>query len=217
MTLEQVAGGFGDGVEKVVLVVSDDPQLRAEILAAIEAGGHRAHCVTGAAAARGVAVARAVNLALVDAHLPDGDGVLLGQQLLSEYHIPFLQCADGTERETLQRAIAAGALSVLLKPVGIVQLRIAVDVALVRARANHKLERTVERLSADFNLKKIVSIAVGMAMERHGLEEAEAFEMVLFAARGRQLKLADFCRQFVASRAAVRLPRALDTAVPLRT
>jgi AmiR/NasT family two-component response regulator len=214
VTLEQVVGGSSDGMQKVVLVVSNDPHLRAEILAAIEACGHRAHCVTGAAAARGVAAARVVNLALVDAHLPDGDGVMLGQQLASEYHIPFLQCADGTERETLQRAIAAGALNVLLKPVGIAQLRLAVDVALVRARENHKLERTVERLSADFNLKKIVSIAVGMAMARHGLDEAEAFEMVLFAARGRQQKLADFCRLFVDSRAAVGLLRDLGTVVP---
>ena len=214
MTLEQVAGGFSDGVEKVVLVVSDDLHLRAEILAAIEASGHRAHCVSGAAAARGVAVARAVNLALVDAHLPDGDGVILGQLLASDYHIPFLQCADGADRETLQRAIAAGAINVLLKPVGIGQLRLAIDVALVRARENYKRERTVERLSADFDLKKSVSLAVGMAMERHGLDEAEAFEMVLFAARARQLKLAEFCRQFIDSRAAVGLLRGLGTVVP---
>ena len=64
MTLEQVAGGFGDGVEKVVLVVSNDAQLCAEILAAISPAGHRSHCVSSAAAARGVAVSRAVNLAL---------------------------------------------------------------------------------------------------------------------------------------------------------
>lgn len=214
MTLEQVAGGFSDGVEKVVLVVSNDPHLRAAALAALEPAGHRAHCVTGVAAARGVATARAVNLALVDAHLPDGDGVILGQQLASEHRIPFIQFAHCAEPETLGRAIAAGALNVLLKPAGIAPVRLAIDVALVRARETHKLERTVERLSADFDLKKVVSIAVGMAMERHGLEETEAFEMVLFAARARQLKLADFCRQFVDSRAAVGLLRGLGTVVP---
>ena len=214
MTLEQVAGGFGDGVEKVVLVVSDDPQLCAEIRAAIAAAGHRSHCVSSAAAARGVAASRAVNLALIDAVLPDGDGVLLGQQLSQERRIPFLQFADGSESEILARAVAAGALNVLLKPAGIAQLRLAIDVALVRARETYKLERSVERLSAEFNLKKIVSVAVGMAMERHGIEETEAFEMLLFAARARQLKLADFSRQFVDNHTATGLLRGLGTVVP---
>ena len=214
MTLEQVAGGFGDGVEKVVLVVSNDAQLCAEILAAISPAGHRSHCVSSAAAARGVAVSRAVNLALVDATLADGDGVLLGQHLHQERRIPFIQFADGAEPETLHRAIAAGALNVLLKPAGIAQVRLATDLALVRAREISKLERAVERLSADFDLKKIVSVAVGMAMERHGIEETEAFEMVLFAARARQLKLADFCRQFVENHRAFGLLQGLGTVVP---
>jgi two-component system, response regulator PdtaR len=214
VTLEQVAGGFGDGVTKVVLVVTVDAQLRAELGAALDAAGHGAHCVAGVAAARGVVAARAVNLAVIDAQLLDGDGVMLGQQLASDHRIPFLQCVDGVEPETSQRAIAAGALHVLLKPVGITQLRLAIDVALVRARETNKLERAVERLSADFNLKKIVSIAVGMVMERHGVEETDAVEMVVFAARARELKLADFCAQLVDNRAAVGLLRSLGTVVP---
>lgn len=214
MTLEQVAGGFGDGVEKVVLVVSSDPQLNAEIHAAVAPAGHRTHCVSTAAAARGVAGSRVVNLALVDARLPDGDGVILGQYLNQECRIPFILFADGADVETLRRGIAAAALNVLLKPAGIAQVRLATDVALVRARETYKLERTVERLSADFEIKKIVSVAVGMAMERHGVEETEAFEMVLFAARARQLKLVDFCRQFVENHAAVGLLRGLGTVVP---
>ena len=214
MTLEQVAGGFGNGVEKVVLVVTDDAHLRTEIVAALSAAGHRHHCVSGAAAARGVAVSRAINLALVDATLDDGDAVVLGQHLSAERRIPFVMLADGSDTELLQRAIAAGAFNVLLKPAGIAQLRLAVDVALVRARETYKLERSVERLSADFDIKKIVSVAVGMAMERHGIEETEAFEMVLFAARARQLKLVDFCRQFVENHTAVGLLRGLGTVIP---
>ena len=84
----------------------------------------------------------------------------------------------------------------------------------MRAPEISKLERTVERLSADFDLKKIVSVAVGMAMERHGIEETEAFEMVLFAARARQLRLADFCRQFVENHRAFGLLQGLGTVVP---
>lgn len=183
MTLEQVAGGFGDGVDKVVLVVCDDAHLRAEILSALGAAGHRHHVVSSAAAARGVAASRVVNLALVDTALADGDALVLGQHLGQERRIPFLLLADGDDPEILRRAIAAGAFNVLLKPSSTAQLSLAVDVALVRARETYKLERSVERLSADFNLKKIVSVAVGMAMERHGIEETEAFEMVLFAAR----------------------------------
>lgn len=214
MTLEQVAGGFGDGVEKVVLVVSSDPQLIAEVLAAVERAGHRTHCVTSAAAALEEVASRVVNLAVIDTQLPDSDGVILGQQLVETHRLPFIQFSCSENPEISRRAIAAGALNVLLKPIGLAQLRLAVDVALVRARESHKQERAVERLSVDFNLKKVVSIAVGMIMERHEVEETEGLEMLLFAARARQLKLAEFCRQFVENHTAIGLLRGLGTVVP---
>lgn len=215
MTLEQVAGGFGDGVEKVVLVVSAEAHTQAEIQAAVRPAGHRCHLAPGACVARGVASTRAVNLAVLDADLPDGDALLLGRQLNEEFHIPFVQLA-GNDREFQGRAIAAGALSVLLKPVGVAQLGVALDVALVRAREIYRQARLLERRSADFESRKIISVAVGMAMERHGIEEHEALEMVLLAARARQLRLADFCRQFVDSRGASGLLRNLGATVAPR-
>ena len=214
MSLEQVAGGFGDGVEKVVLVVSSDPGLTAEVLAAVEPAGHRTHHVTSVAAALVLATSQVVNLAVIDAQLPDGDGVILGQQLVETHRLPFIQFACGEDAEISCRAIAAGALNVLLKPTGVTQLGLAIDVALVRAREAHRQERAVERLSLDFDRKKAVSIAIGMTMERHHVEETEAYEMLLFAARARQLKLAEFCRQFVDNHTAVGLLRGLGTVVP---
>ena len=116
MTLEQVAGGFGDGVDKVVLVVCDDAHLRAEILSVLGAAGHRHHVVSSAAAARGVAASRVVNLALVDTALADGDAVVLGQHLGQDRRIPSLLLADGNDPAILRRSIAAGSFNVFLKP-----------------------------------------------------------------------------------------------------
>lgn len=49
--------------------------------------------------------------------------------------------------------------------------------------------RSVEKLSGDFEDKKAVSIAVGIVMERFGLSDGEAFEVLRYAARSHQEKL----------------------------
>lgn len=213
MTLEQVAGGFGDGVQRVVLVVSADARTVAEVQAALRPAGHGSHVVSSACAARCMAAQRAVNLAVLDATLADGDAVQLGRSLYETQRIPFVQLVDA-DQELRRRAIAAGAFNVLAKPVDAMQLGITIDVALVRAREAYKQERVLERLVAEEEVKKVVALACGMAMERHGVDEHEALEMLSFAARARQARLADFCRQFLDNHAASGLLRDLGVVAP---
>ncbi|OOK73998.1 response regulator [Mycobacterium kansasii] len=99
------------GSDLSVLVVDDDfrvANMHAGVVAAMPG-----FTVTGTA--NTVAAAReapAVDLALVDVYLPDGSGIDFVRELRSDSMI----LTAATEAETVRAAMAAGALSYLVKP-----------------------------------------------------------------------------------------------------
>jgi response regulator of citrate/malate metabolism len=100
-----------DAVELTVLVIDDDfrvANMHAGIVAAMP-GFTVTQTVTTLAAARKVAP---VDLALVDVYLPDGSGVDFVRELAGD----AMMLTAATEPHTVRAAIAAGALSYLVKP-----------------------------------------------------------------------------------------------------
>ncbi|KZS72822.1 response regulator receiver protein, partial [Mycobacterium kansasii] len=107
------------GSDLTVLVVDDDfrvANMHAGVVAVMPG-----FAVTGTA--NTVAAAReapAVDLALVDVCLPDGSGIEFVRELRSDSMI----LTAATEAETVRAAIAAGALSYLVKPFSTTQLAV---------------------------------------------------------------------------------------------
>src|ERR1700712_5367285 len=100
-----------------VLVVDDDfrvANMHAGIVDAMP-GFAVVGTVNTLAAAR---VADPVDLALVDVYLPDGSGV----DLVRELHGDTMVLTAATEAETIRAAVAAGAVSYLVKPFATTEL-----------------------------------------------------------------------------------------------
>ena len=97
-----------------VLVVDDDfrvANLHAGIVDAIPGFTVTATAST-LADARKAAAAAAIDLALVDVYLPDGSGI----DFVRELHCDTMVLTAATEADTIRAALAAGALSYLVKP-----------------------------------------------------------------------------------------------------
>ena len=172
-----------------ILVVEDDPGLLRFLVQALKVCGYHTASAESAAAARELVAREHLDLAIIDIGLPDADGIEFGQSLATGHGIPFIHLTGQTESEAIERAARSGAITYLVKPVSIEQLTAAVATALTRASEISKLMRSVEKLSGDFDDKKAVSIAVGIVMERFGLRDDEAFEVLRYAARSHQEKL----------------------------
>lgn len=188
-----------------ILVVEDDPGLLRFLVQALKVCGYNAASAASAAAARKVIEREHVDLAIIDIGLPDADGIEFGQRLATEHGIPFIHLTGLTESEAIERAARSGAITYLVKPVGIEQLTAAVATALTRATEISKLMRSVEKLSGDFEDKKAVSIAVGIVMERFGLNDSEAFEVLRYAARSHQEKLQTLAERLIAGHGGLEL------------
>ena len=193
-----------------VLVVEDDPSLLRFLTQALKVSGYGAASAASAAAARQVIEQERVDLAIIDIGLPDADGIALGQSFATDYGIPFIHLTGQIESEAVERAARSGAITYLVKPVSIEQLSAAVATALNRAGEINKLMRSVEKLSGDFEDKKSVSIAVGIVMERFGLTEDEAFEVLRYSARSHQEKLQTLAERLIAGQAGLELMASLN-------
>ncbi len=193
-----------------ILVVEDDPGLLRFLIQALKVSGYVAASAPSAAAAREVIEREQIDLAIIDIGLPDADGIEFGQSLATDYGIPFIHLTGQTESEAVERAARSGAITYLVKPVTIEQLAAAVATALNRATEITKLMRSVEKLSSDFEDKKSVSIAVGIVMERFGLNDDEAFEVLRYAARSHQEKLQTLAERLMAGQGGLELLASLS-------
>ncbi|MCB1749990.1 MAG: response regulator [Gammaproteobacteria bacterium] len=181
-----------------VLVVEDDEPLLRFVTQALRMAGYEVTTAHSAAEARTHLGEHAFDLAIVDIGLPDADGVEFGHSLMAEYALPYIHLTGQTEAEAYQRAARGGALTYLIKPVGMEQLIAAVETAVSRSSEMGKLLKSVERLSSDFEDRKSISIAVGIVMERFGLSDSEAFEVLRYLARSHQERLEATAERLIA-------------------
>lgn len=211
MTLEHFAGALSVGGHKAVLVAAAEPAVTAACAAAITRAGHPVCTIGSAYEGSEMARSRMIGLALVDADLPNDEGIILGQSLWMDHNVPFIQLVSIGDTEAVHRAIAAGAMQCLLKPLQVEQLTVAIEVTLIQNREFAKLRRAVDRRSLDFEHRNIVSMAIGMSMERFAVDENEALHMIRFAARARGELMPEFCERLIENQDEIGLKRTLGT------
>jgi two-component system, response regulator PdtaR len=100
-----------------VLTAEDNPIIRAELRLVLEQAGYDV-CADARDGEEAVRLAREhrPDLILLDLSLPHLDGVEAAKQIRAERHVPFVAVTGYREGDLVDRARAAGASSVVLKP-----------------------------------------------------------------------------------------------------
>lgn len=181
-----------------ILVVEDDAALLRFVAQALRLAGYAVTTARSAGEAHEHLRSQNFQLAIIDIGLPDADGLEFGQSLLAAAALPYILLTGQTEQDAFRRAARGGALTYLVKPVGLEQLVAAVETAVSRSSEMGKLLRSVERLSSEFEDRKSISIAVGIVMERFGLSDSEAFEVLRYVARSHQERIEITAERLVA-------------------
>jgi response regulator NasT len=97
----------------------------------------------------------------------------------------------------VEAAVAEGALGYLVKPIEPSQLIPAVEAVLARAREADALLHHKGQLEQALARERIVSLAVGILMERRRLDRTQAFAVLRNSARTRRLKLERWAQELV--------------------
>ena len=127
-------------------------------------------------------------LRLIDAHrpdvlicavgLPETDGVEITRKVMAAAACPVVLLTSHTDPAVSARAIEAGALGFLVKPLRAEELGPALDLAVSRFREMQAVRRENETLRRSLEGRKLIERAKGILMDGQGLKEAEAFRRI---------------------------------------
>ena len=162
-----------------VLIIDNHAPSRAVVAEAVGSQG-------GVVAGNGSRVEDAVRL--VDKHrpdvlllavgLPDGDGVEAARRVIVSFPCPIVLLTSHADPDVAARAVDAGVLAFLLKPLRSAELGPALDVAVTRFRELEGVRKENEVLRRKLESRKLVDRAKGLLMTRLGMSEPEAFRRI---------------------------------------
>jgi response regulator NasT len=180
-----------------LLVVDDEPIIVATLADGLRRAGFE---VTGAVSAdEAIAHVRAGSfaLAIVDYAMPGLNG-LEAAVTFTELRQPFMFLSAYSDPELVERAILAGALAYLVKPIDPVQLVPSVRTAAQRAREMVALLEQSERLAKAIDTNRDVSVAVGLLMAQRGLTREKAYDALRNHARRHRRRLVELAKEITA-------------------
>jgi len=175
-----------------LLLVDDDRLILSTLASGLRHAGYRVSTAESAQDAEALlANGDRPDLAILDLQMPQVDGLALADRLRDFEHVAFVMFSAYSDAASVDKAVSLGALSYLVKPMGVAQMVPALEAALLRARELHSLHGMTAQLQNALVVERGVSLAVGITMVQYRLSRQAAFDMLRTAARTQRRKLAD--------------------------
>ena len=181
-----------------VLIAEDDSAVARGLLQQVESLGHLPLGIarTGAQAVK-LSHELHPDVIVMDIRMPELDGLEATTAVLERSPTAVIVLSGHLERELIERAMQAGAMAYLAKPVVAEELEAALQVARRRFEETQELRGEVVTLREALRVRKIVERAKGIIMQRLGVSEAEAFRRLQKGARDQNRKLGDLAQSIV--------------------
>jgi response regulator NasT len=184
-----------------VLVAEDEALIRMDL---VELLGECGYEVVGQASDGQAAVDLTRELrpdvVFMDVAMPRRDGLSAAEEIIADGLAPVVMVTAFSQRETIQRASAAGVLGYLVKPFGRADLAPAIEVAVARWQQMRELQEQVTGLRERQEAREVVDRAKRRLEETLGLTEPEAFAWLRRAAMDRRVTLAEVAAAVVSEK-----------------
>jgi AmiR/NasT family two-component response regulator len=118
------------------------------------------------------------DLVILDVKMPVLDGIAAAEAIAAKRIAPVVMLTAFSQRELVDRARDAGAMSYLVKPFSQSELVPAIEMAVSRFAEIRQLESEVEDLQDRLDTRKAVDRAKGVLMQQLQLTEPEAFRWI---------------------------------------
>ena len=159
-----------------VLIIDDHGASRAAVAEAVTAQGGQ---VVGNGS-RAEDVLRLVDkyrpdVVVLAVGLPDGDGVQAAREVMTVSPCPVVMLTSHTDAPVVARAVDAGVLGFLAKPVRAAELGPTLEVAVHRFREIEAMRKENELLRRKLESRKLVERAKGILQKKHNTTEEDAY------------------------------------------
>ena len=174
-----------------VLVADEDTKALDDVAAVLRSLGH--DVVARATSPDGVETAIAEEepeVAMVKLHSDDKHALELIEELIDVGSCPVVALLDREDADFIARAADRG-ITAYAQPVDDESVRSSLEVAVRRFAELSELGEAVGQLEDAIARRATIERAKGILMERHGLSEREAFEMLRTEARSNNKRVFD--------------------------
>jgi len=147
------------------------------------------------------------DLAILDIKMPGMDGVRAAREITSRHRVAVLVLTAFSQRDLIEDARDAGVAAYLVKPFRREELLPAIEAVLTRCRQEWAIDAEVESSDGDapddaarraedkIETRRLVEQAKGVLMDRHDMEEPEAFRFIQRTAMATRGRMRDVARQ----------------------
>ena len=175
-----------------VVVAEDEAIIRLDLVETLRAEGYDVVADTG----RGDKAVELVaehrpDVAILDVKMPGMDGIDATRAIASERQSAVVILTAFSQRDLVDAAREAGAMSYLVKPYQPDDLVPAVELALARFREFRALEGQVADLADRLEVRKLVDRAKGKLMDDHEMSEQDAFTFIQSTAMSQRRTMRD--------------------------
>lgn len=180
-----------------ILIVDDDRVILNILAEGLRELGYDVSTAVSGAEALKLAREKAHDLAVLDMRMPEMSGLDVARELKAANLAPFVFLSAFGDESDVRDAAEAGALGYLVKPVDIPQLVPFIEAAMARGREIDLLRSTTEQLEQALRVEQKTRTAVGIIMERKGLDRREAFDLLRARARTQRRKIGDVADELI--------------------
>ena len=159
-----------------VLIADDDPLIRMDL---VEMLAEESFEVVGQVGdgERAAALAKELrpDLVIMDVKMPGKDGIQAAAEIAGEQIAPVIILTAFSERDLIQRALHAGAMTYLAKPFSKATLLPAIELAAARYADAAALHAEIAEATQRLQARKVIDRAKGLLITHGGMTEPQAF------------------------------------------
>ena len=180
-----------------ILAVDDDRLVLTSLGRTLERLGYEVVEASNAAQALSICEANAPELVILDIRMPGMSGIDAAARIQEIGDIPIIFLSGFSDRDIVEQALNNGGLTYLVKPLSEAQLQPAIAAAFARSDDIRALRESEKGLNKALESDRLVSIAIGLVMERANMNSENAFASLRQLARTRQARLQDVAQEIV--------------------
>jgi AmiR/NasT family two-component response regulator len=181
-----------------VVIAEDEAIIRLDLKETLEEEGYEVVGETG----RGDEAVKLVSelapdVAILDVKMPGMNGLAAAREIAKDRGAAVLILTAFSQRDLIEEARDAGALAYLVKPFQRSELIPAVEVALGRFQEMKALDSEVKDLADQLETRRFVDRAKGLLMDKHGLNEGDAFSFIQKTAMSDRSTMKEIARKVI--------------------
>lgn len=181
-----------------IVVAEDETIIRLDIVETLTAQGY---AVVGEAdnGQRAIELVEQLrpDVVLMDISMPVMDGLSATRAIAERSLAPVVILTAFSQRELIEQATQAGAMSYIVKPFSETDLVPAIELARARFEQLVALEAEVSDLTARFETRKLVDQAKALLQEKLEISEPEAFRWIQKTSMDRRLTMKDVAQTVI--------------------